>query len=165
MSKKNKKDEDAALMEAAVLSGQYTPEPKPEPFDFDTFKLTKLEDFDVYNSHVRKHNRACVHEKNKMKIKVPDESFYKKFKTKFHRFQQMENVLKVRLRNKAIDWKGELKSGGTYMLPMPVITFLNKLATPDFSEVKVEHGNAVHTETRQTGETPRFSCNVLEYAA
>ena len=165
MSKKTQKDRDAEVIEQAMLQGREVPgREKPEAFDFDTFKFEKVEDFDVYNAHVRKHNRLCLHERNKMKVKVPDESFYKKFKTKFHRFQQHENVLKVRVRNKEIDWSGQLKSGGTYMLPLPVINFLNKLATPDFAEVKTEHGNAVHTETKQVGETPRFSCNVLEYA-
>jgi hypothetical protein len=153
------------VIEQAMLQGRDVPgREKSEAFDFEDFKFEKLEDFDVYNAHVRKHNRLCLHERNKMKVKVPDESFYKKFKIKFHRFQQMENVLKVRVRNKEIDWAGELKNGGTYMLPMPVIAFLNRLATPEFAEVKVEHGNAVHSETRQVGETPRFSCNILEYA-
>lgn len=161
--KKNNKE--AEMVEAAMLKGQEIPgREKLEPFDFDNFKFEKLEDFDVYNAQVRKHNRNCLHERNKMKVKIPDESFYKLYKTKFHRFQQHENVLKVRVRNKQIDWTGQLKSGGTYMLPLPVIEFLNKLAIPEFAEVKVEHGNAVHTETRQVGETPRFSCNVLEYA-
>ncbi len=50
------------------------------------------------------------------------------------------------------------------MLPMPVVEFLNGLATPEFAEVKTEHGSVVHTETKQVGETPRFSCNVLEYS-
>jgi len=163
MSKKLR-DNDAALLEAAVMNGTHVPETKPAPFDFDTFEFKTREDFDTYNVQVRKHNRACVHERNKLKIKVPDESFYPKFKTKFFRFQQMENILKVRIRNKDIDWKGQLKSGGTYLLCMPVINFLNKLATPDFAEVKTEHGNATHTETKQVGETPRFSCNVLEFA-
>lgn len=162
--RKTKKEQDAVLLEAAVLNGTHVPEAKPELFDFDNFECKTIADFDIYNANVRKHNRLCVHERNKMKVKVPDESFYKKLKTKFFRFQQMENVLKVRIRNKEIDWKGELKSGGTYMLPIPVINFLNKLATPDFAEVKTEHGNVVHTETKQVGETPRFSCNVLEYA-
>lgn len=157
---KKQKENDAALEEAAILRGAHTPEPKLEPFDFDTFKLEKIEDFDIYNAQVRKHNRACVHERNKMKIKVPDESYYPKFKTKFHKFQQMENVQKVRIRTKEIDWQGQLKSGGTYMLPLPVINFLNGLAIPEFAEVKSEHGNATHTETKQVGETPRFSCNV-----
>lgn len=165
MSKKTQKDRDAEVIEQAMLKGAEIPgREKPEAFDFDNFKIEKLEDFDIYNAHVRKHNRLCLHERNKMKVKVPDESFYKKFKTKFHRFQQHENVLKVRVRNKDIDWSGQLKSGGTYMLPLPVINFLNRLATPEFAEVKTEHGNATHTETRQVGETPRFSCNVLEYA-
>ena len=165
MSKRTQKDKDAELIEQAMLQGREVPgREKAEPFDFDTFKFEKVEDFEVYNAHVRKHNRLCLHERNKMKVKIPDESYYKKFKTKFHRFQQHENVLKVRVRNKDIDWTGQLKNGGTYMLPLPVINFLNKLATPEFAEVKTEHGNVVHTETRQVGETPRFSCNVLEYA-
>jgi hypothetical protein len=165
MSKRSQKEKDAEVIEQAMLQGREVPgREKAEAFDFDTFKFEKLEDFEVYNAHVRKHNRLCLHERNKMKVKVPDESYYKKFKTKFHRFQQHENILKVRVRNKDIDWSGQLKSGGTYMLPLPVINFLNKLATPDFAEVKTEHGNVVHTETKQVGETPRFSCNVLEYA-
>lgn len=165
MSKRTQKDKDAEVIEQAMLQGKEVPgREKAEHFDFESFKCEKLEDFEVYNAHVRRHNRLCLHERNKMKVRVPDESFYKKFKTKFHRFQQHENVLKVRVRNKDIDWSGQLKNGGTYMLPLPVINFLNKLATPEFAEVKVEHGSAVHTETKQVGETPRFSCNVLEYA-
>lgn len=164
MGRKSNKEHEAEVLETAMLKGIEVPgREKPEQFDFDTFKFEKLEDFDVYNSHVRKHNRLCLHERNKMKVKIPDESFYKKYKTKFHRFQQPENVLKARVRNREIDWKGELKNGGTYMLPLPVINFLNKLCIPEFAEVKTEHGNAVHTETKQVGETPRFSCNVLEY--
>jgi hypothetical protein len=99
-----------------------------------------------------------------MKIRVPDESFYKKIKVKFQRFEQQENVLKCRVRNKQIDWRGQLKSGGTYYLPVPVIKFLNNLAVPVFEEVKTEHGNVVHTETKQVSERARFSCNVLEFA-
>lgn len=163
--RKTQKEKEAEAVESIMLRGEEVPgKEKVEPFDFDTFKFEKLEDFDVYNAQVRKHNRNCVHERNKMKVKVPDASFYKLYKTKFIRFEQRENVLKVRVRNKSIDWTGQLKSGGTYMLPGPVIEFLNKLATPEFAEVKVEHGSAVHTETRQVGENPRFSCNVLEYA-
>lgn len=167
MARQSKQDKAAAEhMEAALLRGAEDPhKEKHEPFDFDTFKFNTVEDFEIYNAQVRKHNRFCIHERNKMHVKIPDESFYKKYKTKFYRFQQMENVLKVRIRNKEIDWKGQLKSGGTYMLPMPVINFLNGLATPEFAEVKTEHGNAVHTETKQVGETPRFSCNVIDYAA
>lgn len=164
MSKRAQKDKDAEIIEAAMLTGKTIPgREKPEDFDFDSFEFKTIQDFEVYNAHVRKHNRLCLHERNKMKIKVPDESFYKKYKTKFYRFQQQENVLKARVRNREIDWKGQLKSGGTYMLTMPVINFLNGLATPEYAEVKVEHGSAVHTETRQVSETPRFSCNVLEY--
>lgn len=164
MSRKLQKEKDAELIESAMLQGRDIPgREKPEHFDFDNFKIEKLEDFDVYNAHVRKHNRLCLHERNKMKIKVPDESFYKLYKTKFNKFEQRENVQKIRIRNKEIDWEGQLKSGGTYMLPLPVINFLNNLATPEFAEVKSEHGNATHTETKQIGEIPRFSCSVLEY--
>lgn len=164
MSKKTQKDKDAELIESAMLQGKEVPgREKPELFDFDTFKIEKIEDFEVYNAHVRKHNRLCLHERNKMKVKVPDESFYKLYKTKFNKFEQRENVQKIYVRNKEIDWKGQLKSGGTYMLPLPVINFLNNLATPEFAEVKSEHGNATHTETKQVGEIPRFSCSVLEY--
>ncbi len=161
-----RKEKESEVVEAAMLRGVEVPgREKPEHFDFDSFKFEKIEDFEVYNSHVRKHNRNCLHERNKMKVKVPDESFYKLYKTKFYKFQQPENVQKVRVRNKEIDWTGQLKSGGTYMLPMPVINFLNKLSTPQFAEVKTENGSATHTETKQVGEVPRFSCNVIEYAA
>lgn len=161
--RKKQIENDAALMEAAVLGGLHTPEANPEPFDFDSFSFDKIEDFEVYNAHVRKHNRACVHERNKMKIKVPDESFHKKVKIKFQRFDQPENVLKVRIRNKDIDWKGQLKAGGTYTLPIPVVKFLNNLSVPIFGEVKCEHGDVVQSETKQVGERNRFSCNVLEF--
>lgn len=162
--KKTQKQKEAENLEAAIINGAEVPEQeKREAFDFDTFKLKSLSDFDIYNTHVRKHNRLCVHERNKMKIKVPDESYHKKMKVKFHKMQQQENVQKVRVRNKDIDWEGQLKSGGTYMLPLPVIRFLNRLAEPIFEEVKSEHGNVVHTETKQVGERPRFSCSVVDF--
>jgi hypothetical protein len=162
--KKSAKDKDAEFMEAAVLRGAENPTEKPEPFDFDTFEFKELKDFEIYNAHVRKHNRFCLHERNKMKIKVPDESFHKKVKVKFQRFDQPENVLKVCVRNREIDWKGQLKPGGTYDLPIPVVRYLNKLAVPIYAEVKVEDGGATKTETKQVGERARFSCNVLEFA-
>ena len=165
MARKTQKDRDSEIIEQAMLRGAEVPgREKPEIFDFDNFELKTLADFEVYNSHVRKHNRLCLHERNKMKVKVPDESFHKMIKVKFQRFDQPENILKVRVRNKEIDWKGQLKAGGTYMLPVPVVRFLNDLATPIFAEVKTEHGDAVHTETKQVGERNRFSCNVLDFS-
>jgi hypothetical protein len=162
--KKSAKEIDAEVAEAALLKGAVKPDAeKHEVFSFETFELKTIADFEVYNAQVRKHNRFCLHERNKMKIKVPDESFHKKMKVKFVRMEQQENVLKVRLRNKDIDWKGQLKSGGTYQLPYPVVKFLNNLAVPVFTEVKVEHGNAVHTETQQTGEKCRFACQVMDF--
>lgn len=161
---KRQKEKDAAFTEAAVLRGAELPnQEKHVPFDFDTFEFKTKEDFEVYNAHVRKHNRMCLHERNKMHVKIPDESFHKKVKVKFQRFDQPENVLKVRVRNREIDWKGQLKAGGTYELPVPVVKFLNNLAVPVFAEVKTEHGNAVHTETKQVGERSRFSCNVIDF--
>lgn len=163
--KKNQKEKDAEYLEAAVMRGAViqTEEPKKE-FDFDTFKFESLSDFDVYNAHVRKHNRLCLHERNRMKIKVPDETFHKKVKIKFQRFDQPENVLKVRIRNKDIDWKGQLKPGGTYELPVPVVKFLNNLAVPIFDEVRVSDGGDTKTETRQVGERSRFSCQVVDFS-
>jgi len=162
--KKSQKEKDAELMEAAVMKGAVvqTEEPKKE-FDFDTFIFENVADFDVYNAHVRKHNRLCIHERNKMKIKVPDETFHRKVKVKFQRFDQPQNVLKVRVRNKDIDWKGQLKPGRTYDLPIPVVKFLNKLAVPVFAEVKVTDGGDTLTETRQVSEDPRFSCQVIDF--
>lgn len=163
--KRTQREKDAEVIEAATLRGNEIPgRDKPEAFDFDSFKFEKLEDFDVYNAHVRKHNRLCLHERNKMHVKVPDESFHKKIKIKFQRFDQPENILKVRVRNKDIDWKGQLKAGGTYELPIPVIKFLNNLAVPEFAEVKSEYGGVSHTETKQVGERSRFSCNVLDFS-
>jgi hypothetical protein len=162
--KKTQKEKDSEHIEAALLRGAEKPEgEKMEVFDFDTFKFTNLSDFDIYNAHVRKHNRFCLHERNKMHVKVPDESFHKKVKIKFQRFDQPENILKVRVRNKDIDWKGQLKAGGTYDLPIPVVKFLNNLAVPIFGEVKNEHGGEVRTETKQVGERSRFSCNVVDF--
>jgi len=164
MSKKTQKDKDAQVIEAAMLQGREVPgREKPENFDFETFVFEKVEDFAVYNAHVRKHNRLCLHERNKMHVRVPDESFHRKVKVKFQRFDQPENILKVRVRNSEIDWKGQLKAGGTYDLPIPVVKFLNNLAVPIFAEVKTEHGSAVHTETKQVGERSRFSCNVIDF--
>lgn len=139
------------------------------PFDFDTFDIKTIEDIYTWNLHARKafreakkHNPKCD---PPIPVKVPNESFHKKVKVKFQRFDQPENVLKVHVRTKEIDWRGQLKPGGVYELPVPVIKFLNKLAVPVFSEVKVENGGEVKTETRQVGERNRFSCHLLEFAA
>jgi len=137
-----------------------------KPFDFDTFEIKTIADFATWNLHARK----AFREAKKMNprcdppvpVRVPDESFHKKVKIKFQRFDQPENVLKVCVHNKDISWRGQLKPGGTYDLPLPVVRFLNRLATPIFAEVKVENGGEVKTETKQVGERNRFSCQVLE---
>ena len=57
MSKKAQKDKDAEIIEAAMLTGKTIPgREKPEEFDFDSFEFKTIQDFDVYNAHVRKHN-------------------------------------------------------------------------------------------------------------
>jgi hypothetical protein len=137
-----------------------------KPFDFDTFEFNTVEDYAVWNLHARKAFREAKKRNPKcdppISVRVPDESFHKKVTVKFQRFDQPENVLKVRVRNKDIDWRGELKPGSVYELPIPVVKFLNRLATPIFAECKVEGDGDVKTETRQTGERNRFSCHLLE---
>ena len=155
---KMKKDSKEQIVQEVVK------ENKVIPFDFDSFEFKTIEDFETFNTQVRKFNRTCTNSKQRLKIKVPDESFHKKIKIKFQRFDQPDNVLKTRVRNKFIDWSGQLKPGGVYHLPIPVVEFLNKLATPVYGEVKVEDGGSTKTETRQIAERNRFSCQVLEYA-
>jgi len=142
--------------------------PKEKAFDFDTFECKTLADFDTWNLHARQAFRAAKREfgpraNPPVPVKIPDESFHKKAKVKFQRFDQPENVLKVRVRNKEIDWTGQIKPGYTYELPLPVIRFLNRLAVPIFAEVKVDDGGEVKTETRQVSERNRFSCQVLDF--
>lgn len=142
-------------------------ETKPE-FDFDTFEIKTLEDFGIWNLHAHKAFREAKKMNPKcdppIPVKVPDQSYHKKYTVKFQRFDQPENVLKVIVRNKDINWTGQLKPGKTYDLPGPVVKFLNRLATPIFAEVKVENGGDTKTETQQVGERNRFSCQVLELA-
>jgi hypothetical protein len=137
-----------------------------EKFDFEGFQCKTLQDIEVWNNNVRKaHRIARLHDKHAQPpypLKVPDESYYKKIRVKFQRFDQPENVLKVRVRTKEIDWTGQLKPGRIYDLPMPVIKFLNKLAVPVFAEVKVEDGGETKSETKQVGERSRFSCQLVD---
>lgn len=140
-----------------------------KPFDFETHQFNTFEDYDVYNAHCHRAFREAKKTIPKcdppFPVKVPPESMHKKIKVKFQRFDQPQNLSKVRFRNKAIDWEGQLKPGRIYELPLPVINYLNKLATPIFAEVKVEDGGETITETRQVGETSRFSCHPQEMMA
>lgn len=137
-----------------------------KPFDFDTFELKTVEDYAVWNLHARKAFREA--KKNNPRcdppipVRVPDETFHKKVKVKFQRFDQPENVLKVKCRTRDIDWVGQLKPGCTYELPLPVVKFLNNLSVPIFAECKVNDGGETRTETKQIGERNRFSCHLLE---
>jgi len=136
------------------------------PFDFDTFELNTIEDYAIWNLHARKAFREAKKTNPRcdppIPVRVPDESFHKKIKVKFQRFDQPENVLKVKCRNKDIDWQGQLKPGCSYDLPLPVVKFLNNLSVPIFAEVKSENGGDTRTETKQIGERNRFSCHLLE---
>ena len=137
-----------------------------KPFDFDTFELKTVEDYDVWNLHARKAFREAKKLNPKcnppIPVRVPDESFHKLIKIKFQRFDQPENLLKVRVRNREIDWRGELKPGGIYELALPVVKFLNRLAVPIFAEVKVQGDGEIRSDTKQVGERNRFSCHLLE---
>lgn len=137
-----------------------------ENFDFDTFVIKTIEDIYTWNLHAHKAFRDAKKMNPKcdppIPVKVPDESFHKKVSVKFQRFDQPENVLKVHVRTKQIDWRGQLKPGCSYDLPIPVVKFLNKLAVPIFAEVKVDDGGTVKTETKQVGERNRFSCHLVE---
>ncbi len=145
---------------------EIAPALEEKPFDFEDFELNTLEDYALWNKHAHKAFREAKKTNPKcdppIPVKVPDESFHKKVKVKFQRFDQPENVLKVKCRTKEIDWQGQLKPGCTYDLPLPVVRFLNNLAVPIFAEVKVENGGETKTETKQVGERNRFSCHLLE---
>jgi len=140
-----------------------------KPFDFETFELKTLDDYRIWNMHAHRAFREAKKVNPKcdppIPVRIPDESMHKKVRVKFQRFDQPENVLKTRVCNSQIDWKGQLKPGCIYDLPVPVVRFLNKLATPIFAEVKVDDGGTVKTETRQVGERNRFSCHLLDLAA
>ncbi len=160
MSKKTEKTEEFEELKTETVQLE-------KDFDFDTWELKTTEDYRIYNKHCHRAFREA--KKNNPKcdppfpVKVPDESFHRKVKIKFQRFDQPENVLKTRVRTAEIDWKGQLKPGSTYTLPVPVVKFLNNLATPIFAECKIEDGGEIRTETRQVGEKNRFSCHLLEF--
>ena len=121
---------------------------------------SKLEHFPIYNKWARK---------NKIPVKCPTEDYYPKMKVRFQRFEQPQNVLKCRVRNKDIDWTGQLIPGCVYELCMPVIRWLTGLSEPIYAEVKIQNdaggGRFVEkTETRQVGERARFSCQPMEFA-
>jgi len=136
-----KKDEQADKVEYQEID--------PAEFEFKT-----LDDFKVFNKWARK---------NKHPIRVPTEEFHPKVKVKFQRFDQPENVLKARLRNKDIDWQGQLKPGCEYELPKPVVKWLNAISEPIYAEVPVSDGGATKTETKQVGERSKFSCQVIDF--
>lgn len=139
-----------------------------EEFDFETFQCKTIEDIETWNRHVRKlHRQARMRDKHAQPpypIKIPTADMHKTLRVKFQRFDQPQNVLKCRVRNRQIDWTGQLKPGRIYDLPLPVVKFLNKLAVPIFAQVKSEDAESeVIYETRQVGEQNRFSCQILDY--
>lgn len=136
-------------MTKTVAKKEAIQEIDPEEFEFKT-----LEDFAVWNKWARK---------NGMPIRVPTGEFHKTVKIKFQRFDQPENTLKVRVRNKDIDWSGQLIPGKTYELPRPVVKFLNNLSEPIFKQVPVNDGSETVYETKQVGEKARFSCQIVDF--
>lgn len=137
-----------------------------KPFDFETHQFNTLEDYAIWNREAHKAFREAKKQNPKadppIAVRIPGEAFHKKVKVKFQRFDQPENVLKVRCLTKEIDWRGQLKPGQTYELPLPVVRFLNRLATPIFQEIKINDGSDTKTETVQVGERNRFSCHLLD---
>lgn len=125
--------------------------------DMDAMPLNTVEDYKKYNDAARKLNREAG--KIVYKVKIPPTKLHKHYKVRFQRFDQQENVLKTMRRSAEIEWKGQLKSGQIYTLPLPIINFLNNLAEPIFSEVTLPDGLK---ETQQTGERSRFSCQILD---
>jgi hypothetical protein len=147
---KKEKKEDFP-QDTPVAEAEYNPE--------ETLP-SKLEHFAIYNKWARK---------NKLPVKCPTEDFYPKMKVRFQRFDQPTNVLKCRVRNKDIDWAGQLIPGCVYELSMPVIKWLTSLSEPIYAEVKIQNdaggGRFVEkTETRQVGERARFSCQPVEFS-
>lgn len=148
MKKESKKPEDAP--QEVAKEAEFNPE-----FDMPT----KLEHFPIYNRWARK---------NKVPVRVPNEDYYPKVKVRFQRFDQPSNVLKCRIRNKDIDWTGQLIPGCVYDLCLPVVHWLTSLAEPIFAEVRTKNdaggGRFIErTETKQVGERARFSCMPLEF--
>jgi hypothetical protein len=143
-----------------------TEEVVEKPFDFETAELNTLEDYETWNKHAHRAFREAKKSNPKcdppIPVRIPPLSMHKHVKVKFQRFDQPENVLKACCRTKEIDWRGQLKPGCVYDLPVPVVRFLNRLATPIFAECPVTDGGVVKSETKQVGEKNRFSCQLLE---
>lgn len=125
-----------------------------EDLDPETFEFKTLEDFKIFNKWARKNGHM---------IRVPTEEYHKKVKVKFQRFDQPENVLKARVRNRNIDWRGQLIPGQIYELPQPVVKFLNGISEPIYAEVDVNNESTTKKETKQVGERSRFSCQVVDF--
>lgn len=155
----SKKESSAAVAELPETT-------TAKPFDFENFEFNTLEDFKIWNAHAHRAFREAKKANPKcnppIPVRVPDASFHRHVKVKFQRFDQPENVLKVKRRTHEIDWEGQLKPGFVYDLPMPVVKFLNSLAVAQFAEVKVEEAGQTRTETRQVGEKSRFSCQFMD---
>lgn len=160
-------------MKKSNTEGAVATEEKPatkgnEPFDFDTHEFNTIEDYAIWNLNAHRAFREAKKRNPKadppVPVKVPPADLHKHYEVKFQRFDQPENVLKVKMHTKDISWEGQLKPSCKYKLPLPVIKFLNNLAVPIFAEVRVEEDGQTRTETRQVGERNRFSCHLLEVA-
>ena len=168
MSKKEKIEKSENSEPSPLMDELQKPKAQTqEPFDFETFELKTLEDYATWNLHAHRAFREAKKRNPKadppIPVKVPNKDFHKMIKVKFQRFDQPENVLKVKIRNKDIDWEGQLKPSCVYDLPLPVVRFLNGLAVPLFAEVRVNDGGDTVIETQQVGERNRFSCQVLDF--
>lgn len=123
----------------------------PDYKHLDEMPLDTVEDYRAYNKIARRQRTP---------VKVPPTHMHKHRKVKFTRNDgQHENVLKAFVSNADIEFKAQLKSGCIYDLPVPFIKFLSSRTVPVFSEVRNPDGT---TETKQTGEWNRFSCQTID---
>lgn len=123
----------------------------PDYKHLDEMPLATVEDYRNYNKIARR---------QKSPVKIPPVHLHKHRRIKFTRNDgQQENVLKAYISNADIEYKAQLKSGHIYDLPVPFIKFLSTRVVPTFSEIKNPDGTS---ETKQTGEWNRFSCQTVD---
>lgn len=125
---------------------------QPSDVRLDDLPLDSIEDYRAYNKEAQKQRKP---------LKIPPNEMHEQVEVRFNRFDQPENVLKFYKRCAEFEYKGQWMPGSTYICPRPVMDYLNGLSTPIYAEVKVDDGGQVKTETKQVGERPRFSCQLI----
>ena len=116
----------------------------------EDWELNTLEDYRKYNKEARA---------NGWRLKFPPHELHEIQKVKVTRLDgQGRNHIKVRLVTMAhgmeIDYKGTIVPGEVYELPTPVIKHLERLAYPEYQQIKNPDGTS---QTVETGKLPRFA--------